>query len=85
MALRGPVETDSEDVDCRKDASQSSKSDDLPDAVRSPIASIEDQNHLPTARRGETDRFPVLVSKPEIGCGLPHGWRQHRSKDEQYD
>jgi hypothetical protein len=78
MALRGPVEADGEDVDRWKGASQGSKSDDLPDAVGSPIASIEDQNHFPAARGGEADRFPILVSEPEVRCGLSHGWWPHR-------
>lgn len=79
MALRGPVETDGEDVNRWKGASQGSKSDDLPDAVRSPIATIEDQNCLPPARGGEPDSLSVLVGKREVRRGLSHGWQPHRS------
>src|SRR5216684_1373052 len=77
-ALRGPVETDGEDVDCWKGTSQRSKSDDLPDAVRSPITTIKDKNHLPSARGGEADGLSVLVGELELGRGLSHGWRPHR-------
>ncbi|MEA2238564.1 MAG: hypothetical protein QOC81_3288, partial [Thermoanaerobaculia bacterium] len=69
-ALRGPVETDGEEMDRRKNACQSTKSDQLPDAVRSPVATIEDEDDLVPAGGGEPDRLPVLVSELEVWGGL---------------
>ena len=56
-----------------KCAGEITKSDQLPDAVRSPIPAIKDEYRFVAARGREADRFSVLVAKREVGSLLSDG------------
>ena len=56
-------------------AGEVTKSDDLPDAIRSPVAAVEDEDDFRPGGIREADAFAVLIAEREGGRLLSDFWR----------
>jgi hypothetical protein len=84
-ALLRRVFADRIDMHIPVDAGKIAEPDNLPDAIRSPVAAVEDEDDLLATSGGEADRLAVLVGEREVGSHLPRRRRQHlrRRSEEQ--
>src|SRR5581483_660709 len=82
-ALLRLVAADRKDSSVGKHAGEIAKSDQLPDAVRSPEAAIEDEHDLVAVRSGEADDVIVLIEKTKVRCDVANARRRGGRADEE--
>ena len=76
-SLLGGIGTDRVDLHFGICAGEITKSGQLPGAVRSPIAAIENQHDLRPGRIRQADAFSVLIEEREERRRLADLWRRH--------
>ena len=77
LSLRSRVGTDREELHLGIDTRKLTKSGNLPGAIRSPIAAIENEHDLRARRVGQADPSPILIEECE--GGRPLSDRRRRS------
>lgn len=88
-ALRRNVAADRVDAHVTECAREIAKSDQLPDAVRSPVAAIEHEHDFVAASRRKSRDVIVFIDELEFGCEVTDpgrrsgGGRESQRRDEQ--
>lgn len=76
-ALLLRVGADGVDLDLGIDTGELPKRGNLPRAVRSPVAAVENEDHLLPRRLGQADAPAVLIAQRERGRRLPNRWPRY--------
>ena len=77
------VWTDRIEADVGEGAGEITESDQLPDAVRSPVAAIEHEHDLVPSLSGEMHGLAILIGESEVGRNLPDGERAEQQRNEK--